>query len=806
MAEVPRVGLKNLWVGGDRLLLKAVCSDLESQDDRGMCSMFDSYYGHSASKAGEWEPLREHLKAVSEKAREFAAAFGATEEASMVGLLHDLGKYGDLFQKRIRGEAEAVDHWSSGAWAALDRYQQHGIAGALSIQGHHVGLQQASKDSLSLLEPGRLAKDHPLGMRLAEPDVSLLLRRLQSDDLKIPEAKLLGESLYNRSNDLYTSEMLNIRMLYSCLVDADFLETEAHFKSPREPAPKLNASRDLEMLRIYLDDLATKSEASKDVIRLRKDLLDSCWETANLPPGIFTLTAPTGSGKTLSMLAFALRHAALHGLRRIVVVIPYLSIIEQTAKEYREVFTPYPEEKIHRYLVEQHSLAGTRGKENDNTGNEPEDSVVHAGQLVDNWDAPIILTTSVQFLESFFANRSSVCRKLHRLSKSVVLFDEVQTLPAGLVVPTLGALSHLAKRFGSTVVFSTATQPAFSHLDKEIVKHSAQGWRPREMVEKNLNLFSRAKRTEVFWPLDLASKSSWDQIAEEINTTDCRQALCIVNLKAHALTLFDKLNSTETEGLLHLSTNMCPAHRIEVLSRAKSLLDDGKACRLISTQCIEAGVDIDFPVVYRAFAPLDSIVQAAGRCNRKGTRESGQVHIFIPEDERYPDGAYRQAASVTRVLLARARHGKQGLDINSTRFFEEYYRELYDLAEPQNKNPELLKAIKCRDFAKVARLYRVIPQDSINVLVPYQQTKYEKLCAAAKRNGLSKKWVSAARQYAIGMYRPDRNDPTWAYLDPVKVSGRPDAAETEWYIYLAMDHYSEQVGLNPPEPTGYFIG
>jgi CRISPR-associated helicase Cas3 len=487
--------------------------------------------------------------------------------------------------------------------------------------------------------------------------------------------------------------MLDVRMLFSALVDADFIETEAHFnatpdgsKGYREPGPSLQADKVFPLLVSYLGQLAANSCASPEVNRLRRDLLAACLEAATLPQGLFTLTAPTGAGKTLSMLAFALRHALEHGLRRIVTVIPYLSIIEQTVREYHKVFALHFSAKYaEQYVLEDHSLAGTR--EGDRIRRGEPDTQTEAEEkrryLAENWDAPIIVTTSVQFFESLFANRPSACRKLHRLARSVILFDEVQTFPVQLAVPSLATLSRLVERYGATVVFATATQPAFAHLDEFVRNYCVRGWQPQEIAKPDLRLFERGRRTRVAWPR-LEKKTSWAELADQLSQHG--QALCVVNLKRHAIQLFDELKRLQLDGLFHLSTNMCPAHRGVVLDEVRQRLAKGMSCHLISTQCVEAGVDVDFPVVFRALGPLDAVAQAAGRCNRNGRAETGIVHVFLPKEEEasaYPDGTYRQAASVCRLFLSK--YGAPRMDIHVPELFEEYYRELYDLSRPQER-------------------------------------------------------------------------------------------------------------------------
>jgi CRISPR-associated endonuclease/helicase Cas3 len=404
---------------------------------------------HSPSPSGRQDRLAEHLTSVAELAAEFASVFDAGQEARAAGLSHDFGKYGPPFVERLKGKASKVDHWSTGAWVALQLLKKEGIAAALAIQGHHIGLQQASASALRELDPRWLAKNHPLGLRLSDPDVEALMSEFASDGFKMPT---LERSIYEWSPRRNLGDMLDVRMLFSALVDADFLETEAHFqaltpdaKNYRQRGPSLEPSRALATLLTHIGRLAQGSSAAQSVDALRADLLTSCLDAANQGPGLFTLTAPTGAGKTLSMMAFALKHAAQHNLRRVVAVIPYLSIIDQSVKAYREAFREMGGPLwLRRYVLEHHSLAGLGRVEGSLTAKDA--AMNQEGLLAENWDAPIVVTTSVQFLESLFANRPAACRKLHRLARSVILFDEVQTLPLRLIVPTLGTLSRLSER------------------------------------------------------------------------------------------------------------------------------------------------------------------------------------------------------------------------------------------------------------------------------------------------------------------------------------------------------------------------
>lgn len=762
------------------------------------------FLSHSANKVGVAEPLREHLACVSRRAAGFSLPFGAGEEAALAGLLHDLGKYGQRFQKRLRQQEHGIDHWSAGAWTAIKEYRS--IAAAVAIQGHHVGLQRISKDALGGLDPRRLAEGHPLGIRLSEPDSNLLRARMRADvgDPAAPASLLYGLAMQETA-----AAMLDVRLLFSALVDADFIETEAHFQGDamgrkvyRPTGPPLNAPVALGHLDTYLSGLVGKAASSSEVAALRRDLQAACRGAALEPPGQFTLSAPTGSGKTLAMLAFALAHAARHDLRRVVIVIPYLSIIEQTASIYRDIFRLRFGE---HYILEHHSLAGTRpdtAAAGESDADNEDEARCTARLLAENWDAPIVVTTSVQFLESLFANRPSACRKLHRLAESVILFDEVQTLPPHLAPATLATLAHLSARCRTSVVFATATQPAFACLGRQVGDLGGPAWTPQEIAAPSLDLFGRARRTRVRWP-DLDRPVSWEAIADGLAAEPSRQVLCIVNLKRHAQALLKRLHDRGADSLFHLSTSMCPAHRTAALEEVKARLENGRPCRLVATQCVEAGVDVDFPVVYRAFGPLEAIAQAAGRCNRGGRRPSGDVHVFLPDEpdeaHTYPPGVYPQAAGITRTLLRE--RGPQGMDIDDPALFDAYYRKFYDLTgvadTSQGRAGDLTEAIRSQDFVKVAELYRLIPKNAINVLVPYDLTAYEEL-AEVRRARLTAEWIRKARPHTVSLYRPKPDLPVWQYLEAVPVTvGR---SSDEWFIYLSKDHYDKQLlGLVPPD-------
>jgi CRISPR-associated helicase Cas3/CRISPR-associated endonuclease Cas3-HD len=731
-----------------------------------------TYFAHSENDQGLCNPLRVHLKGVAERARRFAEVFGAGDAAFLAGLLHDLGKYGELFQRRLKGLESGLDHWSMGASVCLDRYRNSETA--MAAQGHHLGLQWWEKEELRKLLPAELEKHIPQGRRLTEKDRGVLLGRLEADGITLPDG-VSGTP----SDAKCAAAMLDLRMLFSALTDADYLATEEHFNPEaarmREPVAELRPGEAAEVLDRHLMALSAKADSSSAVAAMRRDLLDACRVAAESAPGLFTLTAPTGAGKTLSTLAFALRHAKQNGMRRIVVVMPFLSIIDQTVRVYREALAAIPGGGVsERYLLEHHSLA-VETAEADGV------SQRIRGMLAQNWDAPIVITTSVQFFESLFSNSPAACRKLHRLARSVVVFDEVQTLPLKVVLPTLATLSHLATRYRSSVVFSTATQPAFRHLDAQVRRYCTNGWSPREIAPNELGLFERACRVRVEWP-QRSERIRWEELAQQF--ADLRQVLCIVNLKRHARDLFHLLEPRWGDDVFHLSTAMCPKHRGVVLAEVRARLDSGERCALVATQCVEAGVDLDFPAAFRAMGPLDAIAQAAGRCNRNGKLEAGVLRVFRPEDAGYPPGVYEQAAGLTEALL----NGEEGLSIDDPAGFEKYFRTLYSIAKLEDR--ELLDAIQARHFPDVRKHYRIIDQDSINVLVAYDRDQYGGLADEVRRTGLSRDWVTRARPHAVSCFR---NEAT--AMEPVPLKDRTSSGD--WFLY--DKHYDPETGLQVPK-------
>ena len=593
------------------------------------------FYAHSHPERPhhEWHRLEDHLQAVSELAAAFADAFDSADWGRVAGLWHDLGKYQPEFQARLLGATEAVDHSTVGALLADAKDSEGGKALAFAIAGHHGGLpnavQRGDTDRSSLLD--RLRRSAPLldkVLAAAAPTVTDHTVPVLPSWLEpgCPGDRAAQQRLIRRTE-------LWVRFLFSALVDADFLDTEEFFEPGKRAAVgRLDTVATLrERLDAHLDRLSAEAEPTK-VNGVRRDVLQACRSAARVDPGLFSLSVPTGGGKTLSAMAFALRHAHHHGLRRVIVVIPYTSIIEQNAAVYRDVLGE-------ANVIEHHSNL------------DPVQETPRNKLASENWDAPVVVTTSVQFFESLFANRPSRCRKLHNVAKSVVVLDEVQTLPSAFLLSILDALNELARGYGCSVVLSTATQPALAKRDT-----LPEGLTDvREIVPAPRALADRLKRVTVHWPDPDDEPRTWPELAEELRGHP--RVLAIVHRRQDARDLAQLL---PPEGLFHLSALMCPRHRSDTLAQVREALAGDGPCRLVSTQLIEAGVDVDFPVVYRALGGLDRIVQGAGRCNREGKGDAGRVVVFRAPTPP-PRGAPTKGLETTLSLL-REREG--GLDVD----------------------------------------------------------------------------------------------------------------------------------------------
>jgi CRISPR-associated endonuclease/helicase Cas3 len=663
------------------------------------------FYAHSGDRDNfsDWQLLNDHLIGVARLARSMAQGArpsdAALDDAAYAaGLLHDLGKYRPEFQLMIRGlqpRNEKTYHKQAGAAKAADTVN---LPVSFAIAGHHGGIPDTAGLKGAVTDPSGRA------VAAAIWDKAVL------DCPDLAAISSGGLRLKGLDADLIT------RLIFSCLVDADWTDTGEHERRvkglPAEPlAPDLQPAARLERVLDYIRRRAEQCRADAPAIALlRQEVLDACLAAATNPPGLFSLTVPTGGGKTLSGLAFALKQAAAHGLRRVIYVAPYLTILDQNARVIREALGV---ERDDPAVFEHHSLAEPPGDEDDNDTKREA-----AARRAENWDAPIVITTNVQFFESLFSNKPGRCRKLHNIARSVILLDECQTLPPDLVAPTCSMLGQLASSLGCTIILCTATQPAFAHDD--LKQHERLP--AREIIPESLDLFSRLRRVHVKWPPHKATPLDWPTVAGRMGNH--RASLCIVNTRRAARELFTELKKLG-DAVFHLSTLMCPAHRLAVLDEVKRRLDGKESCYLVSTQLIEAGVDVDFPFLMRELAPLEAIIQAAGRCNREGKLNAadgspgGRVEVFrsaaaLREPFKYypPDPWYLGGR---KVLENDFLNDNREPRVDAPEDIKEYFERLYRTGQLDAFG---IQAARQRfAFKEVGTKYRLIDDDGDAVVV-----------------------------------------------------------------------------------------
>lgn len=724
------------------------------------------YYAKSPDENGHRETVKEHCEKVAALAGEYAECFGQKQQAEICGRLHDFGKYSKRFGKVLEREETGIDHAICGAALLNYRYNERKRYAPLieAINAHHTGLVSISEMEIRLkgifegtITEGNAGKQSAL---CGKDEFKEAILAYQEDFPEDPLKKnLLQEPLPCADDPI--SRMLYTRMLLSCLVDADYTVSggQADIVIP------LNAREMLTRLYAYRNELRKRSRSDVALNKLRDELFEVCGKAAEQEGGLFTLTAPTGTGKTLALLHFALKHCIHTGKRRIILVLPFLSLTEQSTAEYA---------KFTDTVLEDHSQSHIDDKLRE-----------HAAK----WDAPIIVTTSVKFFESLFAHRPTDCRKLHNIADSVILFDEAQSLPANLTAATLNAVKALCREYLCTMVFSTATQPNFAAIPD-------LDWQPREIMKENEVMYRALRRTNVIWRL--SQGISLEAIAEEMVTR--RNVCAIVNSRAHARKLFEslKMKIDIREGsLFFLTTDLCPAHRSKSIANIKERQKAGLPCIVVSTQCIEAGVDLDFDVLYRSLAPLEAIIQAAGRCNRNGRiPEGGQVIIFEPDEDRlYPDQWYGQCAVKVKEMLF-----SHEIDLQNPAHIAEYYQRVF---EDRKDKPELLAALQEKDYAKADKEYTLIDNQGFQVLVPYVQegALYERLALEAKENGINARWLKEAAPILINTYA--RLDHGAYPVENVKYKPYRGKKAEESDVYLlctgAESCYREDIGLRLEE-------
>lgn len=683
--------------------------------------------------------LVDHLQKVSTLAGTFASEFNSQDWASLAGLWHDLGKYRIGFQRYIRQQNvhEAQQAHIENKVASKDK--THSAAGALW------GIRKLPKPFGNIL--AYLIASHHAGLY----NWTDLEQRLNSGDSQTELQEALEANISNEILEaaLFTPDgrsipglsagfSLWVRMLFSCLVDADFLDTESFFDSGltrrRKGFPSLTSM--LSACSAFMHEKSA-SATKTHVNTIRTKILSKCRDKAKMSPGFFSLDVPTGGGKTLSSLAFALEHAQTHKKNRIIYAIPYTSIIEQTADVFREVFRSLGDE----VLIEHHSQAES----------EPELETAKSRLACENWDAPLVVTTNVQLFESLFAAKTSRCRKLHNLVNSIIILDEAQQLPTQFLQPILDCLNLLVKHYGVSVILCTATQPMLSSTTYFDARKSLRGLENvREIIDQPDELHQALKRVSVELPPSWQTITSWESVASSLIKED--RVLCIVNTRNSAKELFKLM----PEGTLHLSSRLCGAHRAQIIDQIKLHTQnknnsDNQPLRVISTQLVEAGVDLDFPVVWRALAGLDSIAQAAGRCNREGKLDGfGRVVVFVPP-AKIPTGDLLTAANACKDVL----EPNEQNPLSRTMFKKYFTHFCYNSDTDAKRICELLKVSDRTNlsvqFKAAAEAFRIIDDDGATVVVWYEQRRDEinTLINTLKKDGPQRWLMRKLQRYMV---------------------------------------------------------
>jgi len=732
----------------------------------------NQFFAHTKDNAdkSEWQKLIDHLNNTAHLAAEMGRDAGISELARIAGLTHDLGKYSLAFQRRLDGSKQRVDHATAGAkelWKIFaDKQKWQTMILAYAIAGHHGGL-------LDYGSAGDVAGESTLCGRLKKKVEDYDAYKIEIDlaDLTLPALSL------KRTANMPFSVSFLTRMLYSTLVDADWLETETFMGDGAKPR---GGHDDIQTLaERFNQGLRQFDNPNNAINQKRTETLTACREKAKSSQGIFTLTIPTGGGKTLASMAFALNHAVTHGLKRIIYVIPFTSIIEQNAGVFKDYLGEENVLEHHSNFDWEQLNRRDKAENRDDETNKVAEKLKLASE---NWDIPIVVTTNVQFFESLFASQKSRCRKLHNLAKSVIIFDEAQTLPREFMKPCMLAVQELVLNYGASAVFCTATQPQLKRFLPEMPEFT-------ELAPDPQGLFDFYKRVQVKQSGTLTD----DELLERLNTHE--QALCIVNTRKHAKGLFDKLSS---EGRFHLSTLMCPAHRKETLLKVRERLKNGEICRVVSTQVMEAGIDVDFPVGYRALAGLDSVIQAAGRVNREGKNQNGgEMFVFEPNTEfikRTPI-FIKQTGEVARNILR-----EQASDPTSMKAIQSYFDLLFNLQDKQAFDArEVLSCLNGPDgfdFRTAAERFRLIDNNTVAVIIPRgddARDLVQRLPFVQHPTGILRK----LQNYTVNIYENEFNS-----LNALGVIEM--AADT--YPVLKSDfydeYYSQETGIILPASDG----
>lgn len=690
--------------------------------------------------------MDEHLNGTAMRSRQFAAAFGQAQRGALLGMAHDIGKNSPAFQRRLNGGPK-VDHATAGAVECMKIGEA--LAGCC-ITGHHGGLPN-------------------YGNQTDLPGEATFIGRVKKWIQQKPQyewnkqLKNGGPSL--NLKDLYAQSFWT-RMLYSCLVDADYLDTEA-FMSPVDRAEYDALPELLQRLNAYIKPWFP---AKNRLNEYRCQILNRCLDAASSPRGIYSLTVPTGGGKTVASLAFALKHAVENGLERVIYVIPYTSIIEQNAKVFRGILGE-------QNVLEHHCNAQYDSDE--------ELSQRNLQRLAaENWDAPVVVTTAVQFFESLYSNLPSKCRKLHNIANSVIIFDEAQMIPGSQLKPCVGAIANLVAHFRATAVLCTATQPVL----EDLIHNFCPDISVTEICPQVSTVYSQFRRVTYRNGGKLTNAELAEKLSEE------NQVLCIVNTRKMTQDVFELLPE---EGRFHLSTLMYPKHRSGVLNEIRQRLQSGLPCRVVSTSLIEAGVDVDFPAVYRQMTGLDSMIQAAGRCNREGKRPVEESIVTCFEGEQ-------PAPLLQQVNIGAAREVLQDTScVDDAETIRKYFTVWRSLVGDNLDKSNVVKHLKdgisgCMlPFKTVAEDFHMIDQSTRTVYIPIDEGG--DVCQRIACGTANRKDYRQAGQYSVNLYEQ--------HFRALAASGDIQLVDDNSGVLTNLSLYDSQRGLSvqPESGKGIFL-
>lgn len=710
---------------------------------------------------GKKQSIEKHLKGTAELAQNFANDFDCGEMGYFCGILHDIGKYSEEFQRRINDPlyTQKVDHSTAGAMEAMKRKNP---PAAMVIAGHHSGLldggsRKADSESDGTFF-GRLKK--------TLPDYSEWEKEISTNDAGIPG--FCAESGFAMS--------FFVRMLYSCLVDADYLDTEKFMNDGKiirggsASVEELCASFE-NYIQKWLCRTDFQSGEQKALCARRNDILKECMENGeSFDRGLYTLTVPTGGGKTTASLGFALKHMRARGMKHVIYVIPYTSVIDQNAEVFSGILGKDNVLEHHSGVL--YEIADEEGADSD---------AYKKALATENWDMPVIVTTAVQFFESLFANKSSKCRKLHNLANSVIVFDECQTLPIPYLEPCVAAISELVKNYKSTVILCTATQPALENVfarympDRQI----------REICGGMKEMFVRFKRSVI----SNAGVLTLDELQNRIAAKE--QVLCIVNRRKTAQEIYSRI---PTEGAYCLTTLLCPFDRKRKFREIKERLRKGLPCRVIATSLIEAGVDLDFPEVYRQETGLDSLIQAAGRCNREGKRDPQECNVYLFRLEGDDASFVRQNADALREIM---RKHQDLSDLEAVSDYFIFYRELIGRENLDQKG--IIKAFqngidgKVFPFATVSKIFKLIENQTKTIYIPTEESN--RYIESIYGGYSDRNTFRRLGQYAVNVYTEHYNK-LWE-------AGCLEMVRDYVCVLRDMNQYNDDTGLQMDVETGF---